>query len=115
MVQLFNFNLYTGELISLDDLFTLSQIEELNLIAEIKFREIYKIEEGESLYKHGFWFDNDKFELNNNFLITDRSLIFLFNPYEIAAYVVGSTTIEITYDELKDLIRRDNMLFPLIK
>ncbi len=111
----FNFNLYTGELLKLEDLFTESQIMELNLIAEIKFREIYDIDDSESLEKHGFWFDEDKFKLNDNFLITDKGLIFLFNPYEITAYVVGSTTIEVTYDEIIDMIRRNSMLYLFIK
>jgi len=111
----FNFNLYTGEVLKLENLFTESQIKELNSIAEIKFREIYDIEEGASLEKYGFWFDDNKFELNDNFLITDKGLIFLFNPYEITAYVIGSTTIEITYNDIKDLIRRDSMLYLFIK
>ncbi|MDO4430155.1 MAG: DUF3298 and DUF4163 domain-containing protein [Lonepinella koalarum] len=40
-----------------------------------------------------------------NFLITDKGLTFLFPPYQVGAYVMGTWTVEIPYFELRDLFR----------
>lgn len=40
-----------------------------------------------------------------NFLITDKGLTFLFPPYQVGPYAMGSWTVEIPYFELRDLLR----------
>ncbi len=58
----------------------------------------------------GYWFDKNNFELNDNFLIKKNGLLFVFNPYEIAAYVYGAIEVFIPYKEIKDLIKDDSVL-----
>lgn len=40
-----------------------------------------------------------------NFLITDKGLTFLFPPYQVGPYAMGTWTVEIPYFELRDLLR----------
>ncbi len=37
--------------------------------------------------------------------------MFYFNPYEIAPYSMGPTEILIPYDEIKNIIKEDGLLF----
>ena len=105
-----NFSMKTGKAMELDDLLKPSFEIELNRIGEKIFREKQHLKQGESLTKVGYWFDNDKFELNDNFLIKDNGLLFIYNAYEIAAYAVGQIEIFIPYSDINDLIKEDSIL-----
>ncbi|MBN1620345.1 DUF3298 and DUF4163 domain-containing protein [candidate division WOR-3 bacterium] len=112
--QFLNFDLETGKPLRLEEIFTRSEIKELNERAEKIFRETYDIDPETSLDEAGYWFDNDKFSLNTNFLVQKKSLVFIFNPYEIAPYVAGPSEVEIPYSQIEDLIGEENPLKKLI-
>ncbi|MCB0300152.1 MAG: DUF3298 domain-containing protein, partial [Calditrichaeota bacterium] len=57
-----------------------------------------------------FFFENNRFELNDNFRIGDNGLEFLFNPYEIAPYAFGAMTLELPYSEIGDLLSKSEYL-----
>jgi hypothetical protein len=57
-----------------------------------------------------FWFDNNKFHLNENFLFTKTGITFFYNEYEIACYACGTTEIEIPYKNIKSLINKNGLL-----
>ena len=105
-----NFNLQTGEALELDDLFKPGFEDALNKVGEKIFREKQKLKPGENLNEAGYWFDKNNFELNDNFLIKKKGLLFVFNPYEVAAYVYGAIEVFIPYKEIKDLIKDDSVL-----
>lgn len=63
----------------------------------------------------GFWFENNKFSLNDNFLILDSGLVFYYNNYEITAYAFGPTELEIPYTKIKTLVDEKNILKDLVK
>jgi hypothetical protein len=109
-----NYDLKTGEEIHLRDLFKSNFEIELNQIAESEFRRLKELTESEDLGQAGFWFDNNKFSLNDNLLITDSSLIFYYNNYEITAYAFGPTELEITYDKIKHLVEPEGVISALI-
>ncbi len=95
----------TGEQIQLADLFTVGYEAELLPLAEARFREARSIEEGMSLADAGFTFDNGEFALTDNFAIGADGLTFYYNPYDVAAYALGSTEILLSYDELAALLK----------
>jgi hypothetical protein len=109
-----NFNLNSGEEILLDELFTLEKQKELTKIAEQEFRQSKQLGPDDNFGSAGFWFENDKFSLNDNFLITDSSLVFYYNNYEITAYAFGPTELEIPYAKIKNLVKENSMLKDLI-
>jgi hypothetical protein len=110
-----NFNLTNGEEITLDELIPLDKQNELTKIAEKEFRKLKKINPEDDLGKAGFWFENDEFSLNDNFLITDSSLIFYYNNYDITAYAFGPTELVVPYSEIKSLIGENSLLKDLVK
>jgi hypothetical protein len=109
-----NFNLADGKVINLDKLISPDRQEELRSIAEDEFRKIKNLGSADDLGQAGFWFEDNKFYLNENFLITDSSLVFYYNNYEITAYAFGPTELEISYSKIKDLIDGKSLLSEFI-
>ena len=96
--------LTTGQPLTLDDLLLTGGREELRRIAETRFREVRDLDPGEDLGEAGFWFgtggpagDRDEvaFDLTDNFALTAEGLLFHYNPYEIAPYSMGPTTVDV--------------------
>ncbi len=58
----------------------------------------------------GFWFENNEFFLNDNFLITDSSLVFYYNNYEITAYAFGPTELIIPFSKIKSLVEEKSLI-----
>ena len=63
----------------------------LTKYAEQIFRAVREIKFTGSLNAAGFWFNNDKFMLSENFSLADEGLVFYYNPYDIAPFSMGST------------------------
>ncbi|RZM07685.1 MAG: DUF3298 domain-containing protein, partial [Pedobacter sp.] len=97
-----------GEII-LDSLLLPDSKAKLNAIAEQIFRKNEKLGPSDSL-KGKYFFENDIFKLNENFTITDEGLKFLYNPYEIKAYVYGFTELTIPFAELKSIAKPNSLL-----
>jgi hypothetical protein len=99
----------TGMTITLSDILMDGQIKVLNGIAEREFRKLKQVAPDKGLDDAGYWFEDGKFELNDNFAITAEGLVFYFNSYEIASYADGPTRLVIPAEDLRPLIRKDRM------
>lgn len=104
-----NYNPTNHQEILLDSLLLPGGMIKLNAIAEGIFRKQEKLEANTSL-RDGYFFENDQFKLNSNFTITESGLEFLYNPYEIKAYVYGTTTLLIPFSELKGIARPNSLI-----
>jgi len=109
-LTLTNFNLKSGEIIELPDILIDAYLDELNNIAEPIFRKENELTEDINLTEAGFWFDDDKFGVSNNFTIGKDGLTFYYNSYEITAYAYGPTELFIPYKSIKKLIKPDGLL-----
>jgi hypothetical protein len=109
-----NIDMGTGEEIVIEDLFNKNIENKLTKVAESEFRKLKELNEYDDLGDAGFWFNDNQFHLNDNFLITDSSLIFYYNNYEITAYAFGPTELEIPYLKIKDLIKSEGLLSSLV-
>lgn len=92
----------TGRELKLVDFF--SDVNELTAKAEVIFRADQEIPAGANLEEAGFWFEDGVFKLNENFVINDESINFLYNQYEIAPYAAGVIFIEIPMKGIKHLL-----------
>lgn len=110
-----NFNLSNGEEITFDEIISADKQQELTNIAETEFRKLKELTKEADLGQEGYWFENNKFYLNENFLITDSSLVFYYNNYEITAYAFGPTELILPYSKIKSLIGQKSLLHGLIK
>ena len=104
-----NYDPISGKEILLDSLILPGSWNKLNTIAEKIFRKNEKLSATSSL-KDGYFFKDDIFALNQNFTITDEGLQFMYNPYEIKAYVYGTTTLVIPFSELKEIARPNSLI-----
>lgn len=95
--------------ILLDSLLVPGGKAKLTSVAEKIFRAQEKLAPKASL-ADGYFFKDNVFALNDNFTITDKGLMFLYNPYEIKAYVFGKTELTIPFAELKDIARPNSLL-----
>ena len=109
-LTLTNFNMKSGEIIELSDILIHGYLDELNNIAEPIFRKEKELTEDINLTEAGFWFDDDKFGVSNNFTIGKDGLTFYYNSYEITAYAYGPTELFIPYKSIKKLIIPDGLL-----
>ena len=57
----------------------------------------------EDLEEYGY--NVDEIHPNDNFFLTDSSLVYVFGQYEIAPYALGETEIAISYDQLRELLK----------
>lgn len=98
-----NFNQKTGELIQLEDI--IIDQEAVLRIAEQQFRTTYDIFPDAPLTNAGLF--EKKLVLPENFAITKKGLMFLYNPYEIGPYVAGYYQFTIAWESLEGLVNRN--------
>lgn len=108
-VDLIVFDLRSGNRMSLDQFIRPDKMNELLNIGEQEFRRIKKLPSSVTIDKSGYWFENGKFYLPNNFSISDSGFVFFFNLYEIAPRSEGYTELFIPKDKLKDLLQNDKI------
>lgn len=97
-----NLNPKTNATITLADLLKPGYEEALRTAAERIFRQQIDIADGTSYADAGYEFPNGTFALNNNYGFTKEGIVFNFNPYEIAPYVIGATEILIPYSAIRE-------------
>ncbi len=100
------FNIETGKMYSLGDLFK-SGSDYVNVLSEIikkqiKERDIPTIEEF------------DQIRPNQDFYIADKALVVYFQLYELAPYVYGFPQFPISVYEIQDIIKEDGPLGEMI-
>ncbi len=61
------------------------------------------------------YFKFDEIRLNSNFHLGVDGITFIYNQYEIAAYVFGAISIKFSYDELKLFVKKSSKLYYLFK
>ncbi|MDN5284571.1 MAG: hypothetical protein JWR38_845 [Mucilaginibacter sp.] len=104
-----NWNTKANKNLTLNDIFTDGYKDKLKAIAETIFRKDEKLSATASLADNYFFTDN-KFALNDNFLITPTGLKFLYNQYEIKPYAAGTTTLVIPYSQITSLLRPNTVV-----
>jgi len=115
MVEFKNYNLSNGDEITLDEIIRPDKQTDLKKIGEAEFRKVRELSAEADLGQAGFWFEDNEFYLNDNFLITDSSLVFYYNDYEITAYAYGPTELIIPLFKIKSLVDDKSLLKPLLE
>ena len=106
-IQLLNLLSATGERLALDSLLVPGGRDSLDTMGERFFRRYHQIHPDSTLGSAGFWIERGMFHLNDNFLVGDSGLTFVFNNYEIGPYALGDTELYLPYDSIGQLIRLD--------
>ena len=111
-----NFNLKTGKQIVESDLFIKGYQTKLTEIIKARIVE-QSIEDPEltaiaDLEETDYWVDNIK--PNGNFYISEDGINYVFNPYEIAPYYMGTTEVNIPFDRILILLNHNDFIDYLV-
>jgi hypothetical protein len=83
----------------------ISDTTQFKIILEEAFRKERGIETGQSFADAGFYINDGDFVLNNNIGISEDHVIVHFNPYEIAPYALGPSTINLDRKKVENLLK----------
>lgn len=106
-------NLKTGDIVTEEDIFIEDFQDTLALMLVDKIAEQNEVENAKELESIGF-FSVDEIFPNGNFLVDEEGITYYFNEYEIAAYVVGITSVKLFYSEIKHLLKKDSPISKLV-
>jgi hypothetical protein len=108
-VWYYNYDLKNKQLLTLKDVLNSNFLTKLTAEGEKIFRKVKGLQPNQSLDGE-YWFENNKFHLNENFLFTKSGIKFFYNEYEISCYACGTTEMEIPYKNIKSLINKNGLL-----
>lgn len=108
-ITFINYNPKLNQPIKLDSLVESNKMITLTTIGENIFRKNENLSATANL-EGEYFFENGKFYLPENFYISDKGLVFLYNPYEIKPYVAGTTELVIPFSSLKNIIKPNTIL-----
>lgn len=95
----------TMRTMTLEDLILPGSRDGLRSLAEASFRRARNLKAGESIAAAGFTFPGGNFELTMNVGLTHDGMLFYYNPYEIAPYVMGPTVVVVPWTDLRGIIK----------
>lgn len=101
------FNLSTGKQISEDDV--LDNIDAHRCLVATKLYELLQKNLGYD--SDDLFVDNVMQMLNGNFYFTDKELIYMYEPYEVACYAAGEPTLSLPKKWLKPYLNVDGPLY----
>ena len=104
-ISLQSFSRRSGHALQLTEV--VSDTTALLSLVERAFRKQQEIQPGQDLEEAGYFLRDGRFFLPGTFGISREGLLFLYNPYEIAAYAVGPIQLLVPYRELKDVLREE--------
>lgn len=100
-IYLSTYNLTTGDVIELEDIIVDNKA--FNTIVEKAFYDFIEADGERPIEKENYFWDKG-FYLPANFAITEKGLQFIYNPYEITAYALGSFDFMVPYADLEGII-----------
>ncbi len=108
-----NWDTKANKKVALHDIFIDGYAGVLNKVAEKIFRKQEKLADTTSL--KDYFFKDNKFSLNDNYLITPLGILFHYNDYEIKPYAAGPTDLLIPYSSIESLLRPNSVITQYIK
>lgn len=114
----FNFDLATGKQITENDIFlpnyktVLAELIKKRIVEESKDVKNDNTEAITNLEDTDYWIDS--ILPNSNFYITDESINYVFNPYEIGPYYLGQTDVTLPFDRLTGILKPNSIISYLV-
>ena len=102
----YSFDINNNSRISIADIFNPDYTSTINKLLKEKLMQQEKVESTSQLIDLGY-FNIDNLVVSNNFYFTDSSIVFNYEPFEIACYAIGDVCICLDLDTLKPYFRTD--------
>jgi hypothetical protein len=97
------FHIKSGKKLEWSDL--LVDKDKFMTLAETRFKQVNGMPLNKKLTEdEGFSFENNKFSLSNNFGLTSDGLVVYYEPYQVAPFSFGATTLQFKYFEISDYL-----------
>lgn len=100
-----NFNPDNGEEIVLEDILKDNFEEPLIAILEKNLAKQLEVDDVEGIKEKGYMYADADMFISNNFILEKEQIVFIYNRYDIAPYSMGDIMINVSYDEIKDLMK----------
>lgn len=95
-----NYDLRTGERLTLGDLFTPEGIAALEERIVARILKDHGVSDWDALMEESCYFAQEEIEPTENFKLSEEFITFFYNPYEIACYAQGYTKVKLPLGEL---------------
>ncbi|KAA2245153.1 DUF3298 and DUF4163 domain-containing protein [Chitinophaga agrisoli] len=92
------------KVLTVDDVFKGDYKTVLSRQLEQSFRKTYKVQNGESVKDMLLV---DEILPNNNFILTNKGVVFSYTPYEIGPYALGQVNLFIPYEQIKEVLKEN--------
>lgn len=99
-----NFEAKTGRQLTLDDIFVPGYEQHLKEVLLDALKAKTGCKTMRALRDKGYLYSMEMFP-SENFILGNETITFVYNPYEIAPYAVGSTELIIPFGDVKDLLK----------
>lgn len=99
-----NFDKETGRHLTLSDVFATGYEQQLTAVLLKALKEKTGSEDLAALKEKGYLNAMDMFPAEN-FIIGEETITFIYNPYEIAPYNMGSTELIIPYNDVEKILK----------
>lgn len=109
-----SFDPATGRRLRLSDLATGAHMDSLRALGERAFRAAKELPPDAAFKNQGWFWETGRFALPDNFGVTRDGLVFHWNPYDIAPYASGASTITLPWSVVRPHLRRDGPLGGLV-
>ena len=100
------FDFSKEKLLSADDLFKKGATTKVDSLIRENLITNYRASSVEELEELGF-FNYNEAKVGDNMLLTRNGVTFIFDPYEIAAYFLGTIQVELPYSALSPYLHED--------
>lgn len=105
------FDLETGGIVGIEDVFREGTDEELRALLIEGIREVRDVPEDKTLRDAGFELE-EPLPLPENFAVVEEGLVFFYNAYEIGPYATGPTEVMLHREDVADLRDPEGPLGP---
>ncbi len=92
------------KVLKVDDIFKGDYKPVLSRQLEQSFRKTYKMQEGDAVKDMLLV---EEITPNNNFILTNKGVMFSYTPYEIGPYALGQVNLFIPYEQIKEVLKEN--------
>lgn len=103
----YNFDLTTGNLITVENILNEESLSFISRLCEIKIKQMY---EAVSLTDAGLFEDRIDLSMDQDFYLLKDAMVFQFDPYEIAPYAMGNIEVPVYYEEISEFLLIKSLL-----
>ena len=97
-----------------EDLFDESSLDKIAALIVNQIAKENKVEKPEKLEEIGY-FNVSEIYPNGNILVSKEGVTWIYNPYDIAAYAIGSVVVTIPFADLKQYLKANHPIEALLK